>query len=530
MSAPRNAAEHRVLVLTPSGRDAPLAAGMLARGGVEATTCGSLDALIAAIPSGAGAVLIAAEALTAPPAMAQLGAVLDRQPSWSALPVIVLTHARARPPGELEALRRLEQFHSVTFLERPVRAMTLISTLRVALQSRRRQYQTRDLLSAGEQAVKQRDAFLAMLAHELRNPLAPIRNAVHLLQLRSAELPPDLGWASSVVERQLAHLTHLVDDLLDVARITRGKIELQRRRVDLRKILDQALEAAQPTIRDATQHLEVVRPAQPLYAEADPTRMAQVMGNLLHNASKYTDAGGTLTVTLGEEHGEAVFSVRDTGMGIAPEHLDHVFELFTQGAQALHRPHGGLGLGLTLVHSLVRMHGGRVSAHSEGPGRGSEFVVRLPREGAGVAPAEGPAPPLPGKVRRILVTDDNPDVAKSFAMLLSALGHEVATAFGGHDALEEAARLRPDIVFLDLGMPEMDGFAVARGLRAMPGGKDVVLVALTGYGDPQTHERVRAAGFDHHLLKPADLQAVERILTDLRETPIDPHQRMRDSV
>jgi CheY-like chemotaxis protein len=366
------------------------------------------------------------------------------------------------------------------------------------------------------EADQRKDEFLAMLAHELRNPLAPIRNALQVLKLAGAD-GAIAAQARGMAERQVEALTRLVDDLLDVSRIMRGKIELRRERTDLASVVARAVETARPVIDSERHDLTVALPEQPVWIDADVVRMAQVVANLLSNAAKYTPKGGRIQLTAGREGGEAVVRVRDSGLGIAPEMLDRIFEMFTQVGAIGSRSQGGLGIGLTVVRCLVELHGGTVSAHSDGPGRGSEFVVRLPLAedaeppggGAGRAeedPAERPA------VRKVLVVDDNIDAADSLAVLLRLEGQDVQVAYEGPAALARAVADPPALAFLDLGMPKMDGYELARAFRAHPALKDTMLVAVTGWGQPEDRRRTTAAGFDFHLVKPVEPAAMRGLL------------------
>ncbi len=367
------------------------------------------------------------------------------------------------------------------------------------------------------QADRRKDEFLAMLSHELRNPLAPISNAVHLL--REVDGGPALARSRDVIDRQVTHLARLVDDLLDVSRITRGKVALRREPVALAAVLARAVETARPLI-DARGHTLTLDAGTDLpWLDADPTRLEQVVANLLNNAAKYTDEGGHITVRAAREGGEAVVRVRDTGAGIPGDVLPHVFDLFRQADRTLDRSQGGLGVGLTLVLQLVELHGGRVEAHSEGPGRGSEFVVRLPlpAELPPVAPsAAAAAAPAAAAARRVLVVDDNADAAETLAALLQVRGYEVRVAGDGPAALAAAPQFRPEVVFLDIGLPGMDGYAVARSLRAAPGGAALRLVALTGYGQEDDRRRSAEAGFDEHLVKPVAPEVLLRSLAAAR--------------
>ena len=361
-------------------------------------------------------------------------------------------------------------------------------------------------------ADRRKNEFLAMLAHELRNPLAPIQNALQLLRIKGPD-ESELDWARDVIERQVRQMGRLVDDLLDVSRITSGRISLQRETVELKAIFDQALEISRPII-DAHQHmLEVSLEGEPLFVNVDSTRLAQAVANIVNNAAKYTKDGGRIWLTGEREGKEVVIRVRDTGIGIAPEMLSSVFDLFCQADQSLDRSEGGLGIGLTLVHNLVAMHGGTVQAFSEGHGRGSEFVIRLPA--ATAVKARAVAPPVEfssAAAQRILIVDDNADCANTLSMLLRMSGHAVETANGGLEALELAARTPPDVVFLDIGLPGMNGYEVARRLRQNDGRKDLLLVALSGYGQVGDRQRSNDAGFDHHLVKPVSLERLHELL------------------
>ena len=367
------------------------------------------------------------------------------------------------------------------------------------------------------EADRRKDEFLAMLAHELRNPLAPLRNALEVLKLTEAP-PAILSQTREMMERQVQVMARLVEDLLDVSRITRGKIDLRREPVEVRAVVTRAVETARPLIEARGHRLSVELPAESLRVEGDPVRLAQVLSNLLNNAAKYTESGGRITLKAGAEGGEVVLCVRDEGVGIAPELLPRVFDLFTQGNHPAALSQGGLGIGLTLVRRLVELHGGRVEAHSEGLGRGSEFVVRLPALAG--APAAGPAGAKkaelgPASRRRVLLVDDNVDSATSLAMLLRLWGHEVRAVHDGSQALAAARAFRPDVALLDIGMPDMDGYEVARLLRTQGGLNGTAFVALTGYGQENDRRRSAEEGFQTHLVKPVDPEALRRLLEEL---------------
>jgi signal transduction histidine kinase len=363
------------------------------------------------------------------------------------------------------------------------------------------------------EADRRKDEFLAMLAHELRNPLAPIRNAVQILRLRAPN-DPNLASVRDMIERQVVHLVRLVDDLLDVSRVSRGKIQLRKERLDLAAAVRQAEEMCRPLISARRHELTVTLPEQPVHVEGDFTRLTQVIANLLNNAAKYTDEGGKVWLTLEKAADRAVFRVRDNGRGLDAEALKGLFNLFYQADRNLDRAGGGLGLGLSLVRSLVQMHGGTVEAFSAGRGKGSEFVVCLPCLPT-PPPAPGVAVPDPqapaGRSVRVLVVDDNHDSARSMAVLLELDGHDVVLAHDGKDAVEVALRERPDLVLLDIGLPGLNGYQACQAMRA-GGLKDTLIVAMTGYGQDEDRRRSQQAGFDAHHVKPMELDAIRALL------------------
>jgi PAS domain S-box-containing protein len=362
---------------------------------------------------------------------------------------------------------------------------------------------------------KRKDEFLAMLAHELRNPLAPIQNALRYLQLQS--LPDSqLRHAQDVIERQVRQMTRLVDDLLDVSRITGGKVILRKEPLDLSSVIMRAVEISRPLIDSRNHNLRITLPPDPVFLEADPTRLAQVVANLLNNAAKFTPMGGQIDLTVEHTQDAALVRVRDTGVGLAPDMLSSIFDLFTQVQGSLSRSEGGLGIGLSLVRGLVEMHGGSVSAQSNGLGRGSEFVIRLPilkEATAWVSPAEEKTKAQKLRPRRLLVVDDNVDAAESLALLLRLNGHEVWTAHDGVEAMETMRTRSPDVVLLDIGLPRMDGLEVARRIRQELCMKNAVLIALTGYSQEEDRRRSLDAGFNAHLIKPVDLDALDAVLS-----------------
>ncbi len=380
------------------------------------------------------------------------------------------------------------------------------------------------------EADRRKDEFLAMLAHELRNPLAPIQNAVQILALRGPD-DPMLRKQRNIIARQATHMARLVDDLLDVSRITRGKIGLRSDQVELHSVIEQALEAARPLIEAREHELRLSLTLEPLPLKADPARLQQVVVNLMNNAAKYMEPGGTIWLTAEREGEWAVLRVRDTGVGIAPDLLPHIFDLFTQADRSLDRSQGGLGIGLTMVDRLVRLHGGQVAAVSGGPGCGSEFVVRLP-----LAPDGAPGMEAGSKVgssellvstdlpelhsARVLVVDDNVDAAESLAQLLEIWGCHVRVAFDGPTAIQAAIADEPSVVLLDIGLPGMDGYEVARRLREQEGLRNTLLVAVTGYSQQDRHYDGKAR-LDHHLTKPISPELLRQLLlSQLAEWPL----------
>ncbi|QEH38459.1 Sensor histidine kinase TmoS [Aquisphaera giovannonii] len=384
------------------------------------------------------------------------------------------------------------------------------------------------LYQALRDADRRKDEFLATLAHELRNPLAPIRNGLQIMDMAAGD-PQLVDEARALMERQVAHMVRLIDDLMDISRITRGKLVLRKERVELATVIRAAVDTSRPLIEASGHELSLTVPPRPIVLDADPTRLAQVFSNLLNNAAKYTEPGGDIALIAGRQGGDVVVTVRDNGVGIPPEMLPHVFGMFTQVDRSLERSQGGLGIGLSLVKGIVEMHGGAVEARSGGPGRGSEFVVRLPIAAAGAPkPAAGRAGPDaagPAAARRILVVDDNEDAARSLARMLKLGGHEARTAHDGGEAVEAAERHRPEVILLDIGLPVMNGYDVARAIRARPWGGDVAIVALTGWGQEGDRRRSKEAGIDRHLVKPLDPAELEGLLAELQGRPETPASR-----
>jgi PAS domain S-box-containing protein len=384
------------------------------------------------------------------------------------------------------------------------------------------------------EADRRKDEFLATLAHELRNPLAPVQNAVEILRLKGPRTP-EVQWARDVIDRQMQQMARLIDDLMDVSRITRNRLGLRKERVELAKALRAAVETSQAVIDRSGQQLDFAPAREPIVLDADLMRLAQVFSNLLSNAAKFSERGSRISLAAERQGAEAVISVRDTGIGIPEEMLPHIFEPFTQVDRSLERAHGGLGIGLMLVKRLLEMHGGRIEARSDGPGKGSEFIVRLPiaetrtrqpskadeKTSDERPPREDPPRPAGAKRCRILVADDNKDAAASLSMMLEIMGYETRSAYDGLQALEAADQFRPAVALLDIGMPKTNGYDVARHIRQQPWGKDIVLMAVTGWGQETDKKRTLEAGFDHHLVKPVNPSVLAKLLVSLPPRPPD---------
>jgi signal transduction histidine kinase/ActR/RegA family two-component response regulator len=512
-STGRDHLDGRVLVLPPTAKDGETTESLLAGAGISVKICGDAAEVSRELPSGAGALLFAEEAI--PLVAGPLTAALSRQPPWSDLPILVLTQSGADSAEAEHALRILG---NVTLLERPVRVAALVSAIRSALRARQRQYQIRAHLedraraeSTLREADRRKDEFLATLGHELRNPLSPLVNSLNLIQLAGISNPEVMA-AVEVMRRQVAHLLRLVNDLLEVSRITRGLIEVTKEAMDLRAIVRAAIDHSRHYVETARHQLWIDLGDEPLLVEGDAVRLTQVFSNLVNNAAKYTNVGGHIWLTAKREGKEAVVEVRDDGIGIARENLNSIFDMFTQVDRTARRTQGGLGIGLTLVRSLVDIHGGSVGVRSEGEGRGSAFEVRLPITDRQSAAAPRERLQLDFAGIRMLVADDNRDAADTFGDLLRTLGGEVSVVHDGLGALRVFNSFRPQVVLLDIGMPFLDGYEVARRIRAAPGGKEAILVAVTGWGQSEDVHNAERAGFDHHLVKPPDIDELWNLL------------------
>jgi signal transduction histidine kinase/CheY-like chemotaxis protein len=520
MTTEGDAAEQRtkrVLVLMPNARDAERTRELLRANDIEGAVCAEVGLLCRELERGAGAVLLTDEFL-AGDALRQLGGALREQPAWSLVPVVVVAHQAA---DRLKVIVT-EWLRSSIVVERPVRTRTLLSVLRSALRAREDQYRVRDTLSALRQSRKElaaqaeqlrvadrrKDEFLATLAHELRNPLAPIQTGLDILKRSAHDAANErtLG----VMSRQLKHMVRLIDDLLDVSRITQGKFELKRARVTIADVLESAVETSRPLIERGRHDLRVTVDDPALAFDADATRLAQVVSNLLNNASKYTLPGGTIEVCARRDGDRAAISVRDDGIGIPRDQLEDVFQMFSQVNRALSRSQGGMGIGLALAKSLVELHGGTIGVESAGPNLGSTFTIRLPlaSEGLECRPTLPERVTAPHERKRVLIVDDNHDAVDMLAEVLELADYETGKANDGATAIATAKAWVPDIVVLDIGLPDMSGYDVARRLREDLALADTALIAVSGWGSHEDKRKAILAGFNLHFTKPVDTDAL----------------------
>jgi PAS domain S-box-containing protein len=393
-----------------------------------------------------------------------------------------------------------------------------VLVFRDVTERRQVEQQIRQQAASLAEADRRKDEFLATLAHELRNPLAPIRNALSILHVASDNREM-LDRAREMMTRQVGQMVRLIDDLLDVSRISRGKLQLRKQRVELAPVINQAVEACRPLAESAGHEMTISLPPQPVYLNADPIRLTQVISNLLDNACKFTQHAGRIRLTAERQGGDVVVAVKDNGIGIPPDRIDGIFELFAQVDRTLEKSHGGLGIGLTLVKRLVEMHGGTVEVHSEGQGKGSDFLVRLPVVVEQPLPSsEGSADEIrPSGPRRILVVDDNRDNAESLAMLFGLNGNEMHMAYDGEQAVEVASKVRPDVILLDIGLPRLNGYDVCRRIREERWAKHTVIIALTGWGQEDYRRRSTDAGFNGHLVKPVNHAVLAKLMAELLE-------------
>lgn len=514
--------EQRVLILAPTMRDAATCRNVLAADGIQCLVCRSIKEICTEAVRGAAAAVVTAEAVVGDKDQC-LTEFLRNQPHWSDFPLIVLT-----PPGNDSArlLQALAAVGHTTLMKRPIQVSTFVSTIQTALRDRERQYAVRGHLAALREATDalkdadhRKDDFIALLAHELRNPLAPLRNGLQVMRLAGGQSTA-VAQARAMMDRQLDHMVRLIDDLLDISRISRNKMDLRRSKVLLADIVSNAIDTARPVIESEGHQLIVTLPEEPIFLDADLTRLAQVFSNLLSNSAKYTNRGGHIWLSAALDGHEVTVTVRDDGIGIPANALPKIFDMFSQVDRSTQRSTGGLGIGLALVKGLVEMHGGTVDVVSQGDGKGSTFSVRLPilhdfAEEPTDIPFAGSFSPLLPK-RRILAVDDNRDSATSLALMLKLLGNEVATAHDGLEAVTVAERFHPEVVLMDLGMPRLNGLEATRRIREQPWGKSMVVIALTGWGQDSDKQRSREAGCDGHLVKPVNLSDLHKLLSDLQ--------------
>ena len=497
-----------VLLLAPTGRDAELTVSVLASANIAAKACDSVEELTDKLASGAGAVLLVEEALGV--GMKPLAAFVANQPAWSDIPIIVL----ARHGADTVTLNRaVDLLGNVTLLERPVRKLALVSALRAALRARQKQFQVRE-------ADGRKDEFLASLGHELRNPLAPIRNAMGILRHLYPE-DASVTKVRSVVERQVTHLTRLVDDLLDVARITNGKIVLQPDTFSLASVIEHVLELAGAAAQGKLLKLETRTPAQKVLLHADYARLIQTIANIVLNAVKFTPPHGRIVLEAAIEADNAIFMISDTGIGIARSSFNTIFELFSQEKPVSGPVTSGLGIGLNLSKRFTELQGGTIRVESDGLGCGSTFIITLPIVTSvgqidGNQDRKAADKPTSHEKPSVLVVDDNHDAAQMLQALFEFEQFDVSMAYDGYDAIAAVERHIPNVIVMDLGMPGIDGYDTVRRIRAKPGTEGITIVALTGWSQSDARMKAAAAGFDHHMVKPVDFDALKNLIGPAR--------------
>lgn len=499
----------RALIVTPVHNDGSLICDVLRKSGIESTHALVFQDVIAN-HDGCAVMVIAEETLT-PESAERLTEFLRAQPLWSDLPIIILAAESETGMKRKESVESVYNVGNVTILQRPVPMMTLVSTVRAALRARSRQIEVRELLAQREREVKERDEFLAMLAHELRNPLAPIRNGLHIWKLDNST-NEQRKKARDSMERQVHHVTRMLDDLLDVARVSKGKVTLRKERLDLVALVKSCADDHRPIIEGALLKFEVKLPNHSVWATVDKTRITQVIGNLLVNALKFTERNGRISLTMQASPAsrEAMVSIVDNGIGMSREVREKIFRPFSQADSSLERSRGGLGLGLVLSKQLIELHSGSIESHSDGAGKGSRFTIKLPAQFDIPTAANVPLQPEESRIKKILVIEDNFDAADTLKVMLELLGYEVEIASSGQEGIAKLGDMHPQLVLCDIGLPGMDGYEVARAIRVQ--NDDCQLVALTGYGQEDDRRRAREAGFDVHLTKPVDPTVLEALL------------------
>lgn len=503
-----NELEQRIVIFAPVGKDARLIMQVLEMVGLDCHACQELGEVVPQLRQGAAALCVIEEGFTAE-FLAALTGHLESQPAWSDLPVLVLSMQGLDSPAVRSVF---EQVGNVTLLERPVRRAALVSAALSARRARLRQYEMREV-------DRRKDEFLAILGHELRNPLAPIRTAMDVL----ATLPGSTEQVrniTQIVERQVRHLTRLVDDLLDVARITNDKVALKNEWVTLDTVLQHAVEICRPQLEAGQHPLDISQPNASVLLAGDRARLVQSLANVLGNATKFSPPGSPIALRASVEGGDIVLSVRDQGVGLAPEARARIFDLFVQDPAGRAQASGGLGIGLSLAQRFTRMHGGTVQVFSGGAGQGSEFVLRMPIVVAERRRHPRPAPGATARTGedavRIMVVDDNTDGAEMLQVMLEMDGYSVSQANDGQGAIALAKQVHPHAVLMDIGLPDMQGYDAARSIREQLPDDDVVFIAMTGWGHDEARRRAAEAGMQHYLVKPVDLDALRRQLAEIR--------------
>ena len=494
--------ELRILIHTPIGKDAYHVSQILHRSNIDFFVCSTPLVVINELEKGAAALLLVEEALSVD-FLKSLTQFLQQQKTWSDIPVLLICKRGLDSPDMRFIYQRLG---NVTLIERPIQIITLLATINSALRARKRQYEMREV-------DRRKDEFLAMLAHELRNPLAPISAASHILKL--GELNRErTNHNSEIILRQVNHMTGLIDDLLDVSRVSRGLIDLETEIVNVQDITEAALEQVLPLINAKKHQIEVKGVSEQIFVMGDKKRLIQILTNLLNNAAKYTNDGGSLNLSIVANTENVFFEITDSGIGIDAEIVDSIFDMFIQAKRTSDRSQGGLGIGLALVKNLVELHHGEVKAHSEGKGQGSTFTVKLPRAKFTINSVANPIKPdsLNFTTRRLLVVDDNVDAADTLSQFLETFGYEVMVEYNATMALARAIASPPDACLLDIGLPDMDGNELAKRLRENHLTKSALLIAITGYGQDQDRLNTTQAGFDYHFVKPVKVESLIDVL------------------